>query len=114
MSRPIAQAGKSLLERYRIRHGQFRAVYAVNDTCLTVEVVNNFEESRMSSVFRTVLSTAVVVAISTYGAMAVAQAPVKVTDGVLTNAVGMTLYTFDKDASGKSACNGPCAANWRR
>jgi predicted lipoprotein with Yx(FWY)xxD motif len=25
---------------------------------------------------------------------------------------GMTLYTFDKDADGKSMCNGPCAANW--
>jgi len=41
-----------------------------------------------------------------------AQAPAKAMDGVLTNAAGMTLYTFDKDADGKSACNGPCAANW--
>ena len=41
-------------------------------------------------------------------------APTKVVDGVLTNSAGMTLYTFDKDAagSGKSECNGPCAANW--
>ena len=31
---------------------------------------------------------------------------------VLTNDKGMTLYTFDKDSSGKSACNGPCASNW--
>ena len=31
---------------------------------------------------------------------------------VLTDANGMTLYTFDKDAEGKSACNGPCATNW--
>lgn len=40
--------------------------------------------------------------------------PTKVTDGVLTNTAGMTLYTFDKDAagSGKSECNGPCATNW--
>ena len=30
----------------------------------------------------------------------------------LTDAKGMTLYTFDKDAGGKSACNGPCAGNW--
>ena len=28
------------------------------------------------------------------------------------DAKGMTLYTFDKDAGGKSACNGPCAENW--
>ncbi|GIQ78648.1 hypothetical protein [Bradyrhizobium sp. RD5-C2] len=31
---------------------------------------------------------------------------------VLTDAKGMTLYTFDKDTEGKSACNGPCATNW--
>ena len=31
---------------------------------------------------------------------------------VLADAKGMTLYTFDKDSAGKSACNGPCATNW--
>ena len=31
---------------------------------------------------------------------------------VLTDGKGMTLYTFDKDAGGKSACNGACAGNW--
>jgi predicted lipoprotein with Yx(FWY)xxD motif len=31
---------------------------------------------------------------------------------VLTDAKGMSLYTFDKDMGGKSACNGPCAGNW--
>jgi predicted lipoprotein with Yx(FWY)xxD motif len=30
----------------------------------------------------------------------------------LVDAKGMTLYTFDRDASGKSNCNGQCAANW--
>jgi predicted lipoprotein with Yx(FWY)xxD motif len=45
-------------------------------------------------------------------AFALAQAPTKTEGGVLTNAAGMTLYTFDKDAAGKSACNGPCAGNW--
>ena len=47
-------------------------------------------------------------------ALALAQAPTKAEGGVLANASGMTLYTFDKDAagSGKSACNGPCATNW--
>jgi predicted lipoprotein with Yx(FWY)xxD motif len=41
-------------------------------------------------------------------------APVKFADGVMVGTNGMTLYTFDKDAagSGKSVCNGPCAANW--
>jgi predicted lipoprotein with Yx(FWY)xxD motif len=31
---------------------------------------------------------------------------------VLTDAKGMTLYTFAKDSAGKSACNGKCAHNW--
>ena len=31
---------------------------------------------------------------------------------VLVDAKSMTLYSFDKDMSGKSMCNGPCAANW--
>lgn len=31
---------------------------------------------------------------------------------VLVDAKGMTLYTFDRDTTGKSACNGPCATNW--
>ena len=38
--------------------------------------------------------------------------PAKMADGMLTGGNGMTLYTFDKDAAGKSACNGPCATNW--
>lgn len=32
--------------------------------------------------------------------------------GVWVDAKGMTLYVFDKDAGGKSVCNGPCATNW--
>ncbi len=39
-------------------------------------------------------------------------APARVADGVLVGPTNMTLYTFDKDTSGKSVCNGPCAANW--
>ncbi|HZS65457.1 MAG TPA: hypothetical protein VFA53_13315 [Xanthobacteraceae bacterium] len=31
---------------------------------------------------------------------------------VLTDSKGMTLYVFDKDSGGKSACSGGCAANW--
>jgi predicted lipoprotein with Yx(FWY)xxD motif len=38
---------------------------------------------------------------------------VKVQNMVLTDSKGMTLYTFDKDATpGKSVCNGPCAQTW--
>lgn len=41
-------------------------------------------------------------------------AGVKAMDGVLVDAKGMTVYTFDKDTanSGKSICNGPCAKLW--
>lgn len=31
---------------------------------------------------------------------------------VLTDKTGMTVYTFDKDSAGKSACYGDCAATW--
>ncbi len=31
---------------------------------------------------------------------------------ILTDQKGMTLYVFDKDAGGKSTCNGQCATNW--
>ena len=48
------------------------------------------------------------------GCAAMAAAPTKVDNGVLVGPNGMTLYTFDKDATGagKSVCNGPCATNW--
>lgn len=38
--------------------------------------------------------------------------PVKTVGDVLAGANGMTLYTFDKDADGKSVCNGACATLW--
>ena len=43
-----------------------------------------------------------------------AEPAAKMANGLWVNTAGMTLYTFDKDvaASGKSACNGPCAALW--
>lgn len=47
-------------------------------------------------------------------ATAFAQTGFKHSDGILVDASGRTLYTFDKDTpnSGKSACNGQCAALW--
>jgi predicted lipoprotein with Yx(FWY)xxD motif len=39
-------------------------------------------------------------------------APARNEGGMLVGNNGMTLYVFDKDSAGKSACNGPCAANW--
>jgi predicted lipoprotein with Yx(FWY)xxD motif len=50
------------------------------------------------------------------GAFAQGAAPAKSADTskgkTLVDAKGMTLYTFDKDTGGKSACNGPCATSW--
>lgn len=53
-------------------------------------------------------------AFSLITAAAQAEPVAKMEGGVLVNASGMTLYTFDKDVagSGKSACNGPCIALW--
>lgn len=39
-------------------------------------------------------------------------APAKIDGGVLVGSNGMTLYVFDKDAGGKSMCNGKCTENW--
>ena len=40
-----------------------------------------------------------------FAGTALAQAPAKKTGAMMTNNAGMTLYTFDKDAGGKSACS---------
>ena len=61
-----------------------------------------------SAVFPAIMA----VLLSAFASMANAQTPAKTSDGVLTNQAGMSLYTFDKDSAGKSACNGPCATNW--
>jgi predicted lipoprotein with Yx(FWY)xxD motif len=62
------------------------------------------------------ISLAVLFAVAATAALAQAAAPAKVADTAkgktLVTASGMTLYTFDKDAGGASACNGPCATNW--
>ena len=38
--------------------------------------------------------------------------PFKAMNDVLVDGKGMTLYTFDKDESGKSNCSGDCAKAW--
>jgi predicted lipoprotein with Yx(FWY)xxD motif len=45
-------------------------------------------------------------------AITLAAEPAMVNGGKLVDHEGMTLYTFDKDSAGKSACNDQCAVNW--
>lgn len=56
------------------------------------------------------LSAAVLALSIANGAMA--DSTPKFSGNLLVDAKGMTLYTFDKDASGKSNCNGACATAW--
>jgi predicted lipoprotein with Yx(FWY)xxD motif len=75
--------------------------------------LNLNQESNMNSSMHRTVSLAVVALCLGLGAqLSHAQATAK--GGMLTDAKGMTLYTFDKDAadSGKSVCNGDCAKNW--
>lgn len=44
--------------------------------------------------------------------MLLAAEPAQEKDGMLVDAKGMTLYTYDKDAKDSSSCVGSCAQNW--
>ncbi|PWK69066.1 hypothetical protein [Aminobacter sp. AP02] len=63
---------------------------------------------------KTILSAFAILLASS--ALSFAAEPAKVMEGaggkMYTDAKGMTLYTYDKDSAGKSACNGDCATNW--
>jgi predicted lipoprotein with Yx(FWY)xxD motif len=61
----------------------------------------------MSKILHAILPFALVVPV-----LAFAQTPTEISNGVLTGNRGMTLYTFDKDTKGNSACNNSCAKNW--
>lgn len=57
-----------------------------------------------------------VIAMAVFATPVLAQEPAMTADTAngkaLVDDKGMTLYTFDKDAEGKSNCNGKCAENW--
>lgn len=57
------------------------------------------------------LATALATALAATNAHA-QSAPARILGGMLVGSNGMTLYVFDKDEGGKSACNGKCAENW--
>ncbi|VVD81836.1 COG4315 family predicted lipoprotein [Pandoraea soli] len=68
------------------------------------------QRQSMSSVL-----TALVAAVGLFAAAAAhAEAPLKAMGGMMVDGQNRTVYTFDKDVagSGKSTCNGPCAAAW--
>ena len=58
------------------------------------------------------LGTAMLCALLALPAVGADSAPVHKSGGMLVDAHGMTVYTYDKDSAGKSACSGPCADNW--
>src|SRR5947209_10012408 len=61
---------------------------------------------------RSILSLALAgAALATAPAFA-ADPAAKMSDGKLVDASGRTLYSFDRDSAGKSACNGQCATLW--
>ena len=53
-----------------------------------------------------------VTAALTLPTLAFAAEPAMTKDGMLVDHKGMALYTFAKDADGKSMCNDKCATNW--
>ncbi|HEY7944610.1 MAG TPA: hypothetical protein VIH15_08915 [Casimicrobiaceae bacterium] len=58
------------------------------------------------------IAAGLIAAIAVSGVALAQQPPGKMAGGMMTDSGGMTLYTFDNDTGGKSACNGPCAAIW--
>jgi predicted lipoprotein with Yx(FWY)xxD motif len=58
-----------------------------------------------------ILGTALLASLLVLPAWA-ADAPLHKSGGVMVDSKGMTVYTFDKDAAGKSACSGQCLENW--
>ena len=64
--------------------------------------------TQMTASFKALLMAAAL----TLPGFAMAAEPAMMKDGMMVDHKGMTVYTFDKDAGGKSMCNGDCAKNW--
>jgi predicted lipoprotein with Yx(FWY)xxD motif len=76
--------------------------------------VEILEASETMKRLGTIIAT--VLLLGSYQAAHAQMAPAKIGDTpkgkALVNDEGMTLYVFDKDMPGKSACNGACAESW--
>jgi predicted lipoprotein with Yx(FWY)xxD motif len=72
--------------------------------------------SHLGDIMKKVMLTSLALALSLLGGCAsmTDSAPANMKNGMMVNAKGMTLYTFDKDVagSGKSVCNDKCAVAW--
>ncbi len=68
----------------------------------------------MAHLFKTMSGAAMLTALLAFPALAVDPGmPGKTNKGdALVDSKGMTLYTFTKDETGKSACVAQCATNW--
>ena len=67
----------------------------------------------MLTLFRTTFASVALCAATAALAAGTPATPGQTSKGpALVDEKGMSLYTFDKDEAGKSACNGPCAALW--
>ncbi|MFJ5256427.1 hypothetical protein ACIP8I_14655 [Pseudomonas sp. NPDC088414] len=64
--------------------------------------------TQMTASFKALLMAAAL----TLPGLAMAAEPAMMKDGMMVDHKGMTVYTFDKDAGGKSMCNDKCAENW--
>lgn len=71
------------------------------------------ESTRRHAALRNTRVIRALAAASLVAALGVAHAQnVAARNGLLTDADGKTLYTFDQDASGRSNCTGACAVAW--
>jgi predicted lipoprotein with Yx(FWY)xxD motif len=66
----------------------------------------------MHKISSTLMGLLAAAALASSGLVSAAEPGMKGEAGILTDHHGATLYTFDKDAAGKSKCNDQCAINW--
>jgi predicted lipoprotein with Yx(FWY)xxD motif len=71
-----------------------------------------FEPSFFHVIEETNMKASHQIAALSFVSILAASAPALADSKMLTDKAGMTVYTFDKDAAGKSSCNDACAKLW--
>ncbi|MCS3468900.1 putative lipoprotein with Yx(FWY)xxD motif [Pseudomonas sp. JUb42] len=64
------------------------------------------------STLKIICTSVLMTAGMTLSGLALSANPADFKDGILVDPQGMTLYSFDKDATNMSNCDGSCAVNW--